>query len=256
MARDSTGTQLNFDNTGPADPIPPNSPPSSRDNAPQSTNESRPAVPTKDVADRLKKKRKRPVEDEGRNDAKSRFPKLLTSRLPKPKASAKATNGHRPQGTNTVAAQALPGKEALNGPHDVSATSRPQVQPFQLPLTVKDESPWKTYNKEYQIELGGLVTVAERKYPASGLIVVKELLGPSAESKLSMLRRIPDAIQSPYFVSWVEVFHFENVLHVISEYMTVSLLQIVAAPRYPRENHVAAIIGQVIGSYRSTQYRC
>jgi len=53
---------------------------------------------------------------------------------------------------------------------------------------VKDESPWKTYNKEYQIELGGLFTVAERKLPASGLVVVKAFLGPSAESKLSMLR--------------------------------------------------------------------
>lgn len=146
MARDSTSTQLDFDSTGPADPIPPNSPPPSRDNTPQSTNESRPAVPTNEVADELGKKRKRPVEDEGRNDAKSRIPNFLISRLPKPKASAKADNGHRPQGTNTVAAQALPGKEALVGPQDVSTTKRPQVQPFQLPLTVKDESPWKTYN--------------------------------------------------------------------------------------------------------------
>ena len=133
MDRDSTTTQLDFDGTGPADPIPPNSPPPSRGNAPQSTNESRPAVP-----DELGKKRKRPLEDEGRNDAKSRIPNFLTSRLPKPKASAKANNGQRPQGTNTVAAQALPGKEALIGPQDVSTTKRPQVQPFQLPLTVKD----------------------------------------------------------------------------------------------------------------------
>jgi len=30
----------------------------------------------------------------------------------------------------------------------------------------------------------------------------------------------------------------------------MSLLQIVAAPRYPRKSHVAAIIGQVNSSYR------
>lgn len=62
-------------------------------------------MPTKDIADKLQKKRKRPVEDEGRNDAKSRFPKLLTSRFQKPKASANADNGHRPQATNAVAAK-------------------------------------------------------------------------------------------------------------------------------------------------------
>jgi len=123
-----------------------------------------------------------------------------------------------------------------------------------LPLTVKDESPWKTYTKEYQIELGGLVTMAERKHPACGLVVVKELSGPSAKNKLLMLRHIPEIVQTSNFVSCIEVFHFENVLHVVSEHMTISLLQIVAAPRYPRENHVAAIIGQVTRSCRSIQY--
>lgn len=245
MDRDSTGTQLNFNSAGPADLIPRASPSPSSDPALQSTNESRPAVPTKHVADELEKKRKRPVEDEGRNDAKSRFPKLLASRFQKPKASAEADNGDHPQGTNTVAAKALPDNNSLNKLHDVSASTRPQFQPFVLPLTVKDESPWKTYTKEHQIELGGLVTVAERKHPAYGLVVVKEFSGPSAENKLSMLRHIPEIVQTSYFVSCVEVFHFENVLHVVSEHMTISLLQIVAAPRYPRENHVAAIIGQV-----------
>lgn len=242
MARDSTGTQLNFDGTGPADPA---SLSPSSDTAFQSTNESRPTMPTKDVVDELERKRKWPVEDEGRNDAKSRFPKLLPSRFQKSKASAEADNGQRPQDTNTVAAKVVPGKDALNGPHDVSVARRPQVQLFLVPLTVKDESPWKTYNKEYMIELGGFVTVAERKHPAHGLVLVKELSGPGVETKLSTLRLIPEDIQTSYFVSYVEVFHFENVLHIISEHMTISLLQIVVAPRYLRENHVAAIIGQV-----------
>lgn len=246
MARDSTGTQLNFYNTGPPDPIAPNSPSIFRDNALQSTNETRPVVPAKAVTHRLDEKRKRPVEDEGGDDIKSRFAKLLTSRSLKPEASAKTDIGHRPQDTNPIAAQALPGSDALNGPHDVSTTRRPPALPFQLPLTVKDDSPWKTYNKEYQVELGGLVTVAERKHPGYGLVVVKELSGPSSESKLKMLRSITTIIQSGYFVSCVEVFNFENVLHVIFEHMTISLLQIVAAPRCPHENHVAAIIGQVI----------
>jgi len=138
----------------------------------------------------------------------------------------------------------------------VFATRRPQVQPILLPLTVKDESPWETYNKEYQIELGGSVTVAERKHPASGLVVVKEFSGLSAETKLSMLRYIPDSIQSSCFVTCVEFFHFENGLYINSEYMMIFLLQIVAVPRYPRENHVAAIISQVTRLYRLLQYLC
>ena len=107
---------------------------------------------------------------------------------------------------------------------------------------MKDESPWNTYDQDYQIELGGPVTVAERRRPAYGLVVIKGFSGPSAKTKLSMLRQIPDS----YFVSCLDVFYFENVLHVVSEHMAISLLQIVAAPRYPREHHVAAIIGQVI----------
>lgn len=67
--------------------------------------------------------------------------------------------------------------------------------------------------------------MAERKPPGYGLVLVKEFSGPSAESKLEMLRYIPDTIQSSYFVSYAEVFGFENVLYAISEYMTISLLQ-------------------------------
>lgn len=245
MNRDSADTQFNFDNAGLADPISTASLSPSKNTAPQSTNESRPAVPTKDVADGLVKKRKRSSKDEGRNDKKTRFQKALTSRFPKDVTSAKADNGNRPQDSDSVATEAAPGRDALKGPHDVSTSSRPQVQPFLLPLTAKDESPWKTYNKEYTIELGRLVTMAERKHPAYGLVIVKEFSGHNAESKLSRLRQIPENIQSSYFVSCVEIFNFQNVSHIITEYMTNTLLQIVAAPRYPRENQVAAIIGQV-----------
>lgn len=245
MNRDSADTQFDFDNAGPADPNSTASLSPSKDTVPQSTSESRPAVPTKDVTDGLVKKRKRSSKDEGRNDKKTRFQKPLRSRFPKGGISAKAGNGNRPQQSDSVATEAVPGRDFLKGPHDVSTSTKPQGQPFLLPLTAKDESPWKTYNKEYTIELGGLVAVAERKHPAYGLVIVKEFSGHNAESKLSRLRQIPENIQSNYFVSCVEIFNFQNVSHIITEYMTISLLQIVAAPRYPRENQVAAIIGQV-----------
>ena len=71
--------------------------------------------------------------------------------------------------------------------------------------------------------------------------MIKELPGSSADATLSTLCQI----QGSCFVNCVEVFRFENALHVILEYMTMSLLQIVAAPQYSNENQVAAIIGQV-----------
>ena len=123
----------------------------------------------------------------------------------------------------------------------MSASLRPGVQPDAPPLRVKDGSPWETYNKDYQLELGGLVTVAGRRCPVSELVVIKELLGSSTDATLSVLHQI----QGSCFVNCVEIFHFRNALHVISEYMMMSLLQIVAAPQYPNENQVTAIIGQV-----------
>ena len=59
--------------------------------------------------------------------------------------------------------------------------------PAQL-LPTKDESPWKSYNKEYTVELGGLIIMAERKYPAYRLIMIKEFSGYNTESKLLSLR--------------------------------------------------------------------
>ena len=83
--------------------------------------------------------------------------------------------------------------------------------------------------------------MAGRRRPASRLVVIKELLGLSTDATLSTLYQV----QGSCFVNCVEIFHFGNALHVVSEYMTMSLLQIVAAPQYLNENQVAAIIGQV-----------
>ena len=81
--------------------------------------------------------------------------------------------------------------------------------------------------------------MAERKEPTSRLVVVKEFSRANAESRLSILRQVLDS----YFVSYIEIFHFEDRLYIISKYMTMSLLQIIVAPRYPRENYIVAIIG-------------
>ena len=232
MDRDSTITQFNFPNTELSNQLPTESLPHPGATTSQPAGGSRHAPATQKVQDKLEKKRKRPLEDIGRDAAGSRFPKSQVLA--------------EPESTNPTPAKKSPTKDRPNPSHGVPASTKPGIQPFVLPLTIKEESPWKSYDRGYQTELGGPVTVAERQEPASGLVVVKEFSRANAESRLLMLRQVLDNS----FVSCIEIFHFEDMLYMISEHMTMSLLQIVAAPRYPRENHVAAIIGQVSGSYR------
>jgi hypothetical protein len=242
MDRSSTITNFNFTNIQPSKPLPTDRLSPSDETARPSADRSDKTVATQE-AEEKQRKRKRPTEDDGRNAAASRFAQLKASRSPKRKASA-PEDGLDPPSGNAVPAK--PSKDPPSGSHDGPASTEPDVQRFQLPLTVKDESPWTTYVRDYQVELGGPVSVAERKGPGLGLVVVKQLSTANADGKLSMLRLISDGS----FIRCIEIFRFEDVLHVVSEYMTMSLLQIVAAPRYPRESHVAAIIGQVNLSYR------
>ena len=232
MDRDSTITQFNFPNTELSNQLPIESLPHPGATATQSAGSSRHTPPTQKVQDKLEKKRKRPLEDIGRDAAGSRFPKSQV--IAKPKS------------TNPTPTKKLPTKDRRNPSHGVPTSIKPGIRPCVLSLTVKEGSPWKSYGRDYQTKLGGPVTVAERQEPASELVVVKEFSRANAESRLLMLRQVLDNS----FVSCIEIFHFEDMLYMISEHMTMSLLQIVAAPRYPRENHVAAIIGQVSGSYR------
>lgn len=233
MDRSSTITNLNFTKLQPSELLPADS-----------LSPSDETVATQE-AEKKQRKRKRPTKDDGHNAAVSRFPSPKASRFPKRKASA-TEDGLDPQCSNAVPAK------PSSGSHDGFASTEPQTQRFQLPLTVKDESPWTTYVRDYQVELGGLVSVAERKAPGFGLVIVKRLSTANTDGKISMLR----LISRSSFIHCIEIFRFEDVLYVVSEYMTMSLLQIVAAPQYPRESHVAAIIGQVYLTYRRTQSRC
>ena len=238
----STITNFNFTNTQSSEPLPSDRLSLSDKTAQPSADRSYETVATQE-AEEKQRKRKRPTDDDGHNAAASRFPQLKASRFSKRKASA-TDDGLDPQSGNAVPVK--PSKEPPSSSHDGSTSTEPEVQLFQLPLTVKDESPWTTYDRDYQVELGGPVSVAERKGPDLGLVVVKQLSTANADSKLLMLR----VISGGSFTCCIEIFRFEDVLHVVSEYMTMSLLQIVAAPRYPHESHVAAIIGQVNSSYR------
>lgn len=117
---------------------------------------------------------------------------------------------------------------------------------------MKEESPWRTYDEGYNLRVGGLVTVAKKKRPASTMaatggrpaspvVAVRKLSGPSRSENVSRLLQI----QGEYFVKCTEAYEFGADLYIVLKHMSISLIQIVAAPIHPQETHVAAIVGQV-----------
>jgi len=108
-------------------------------------------------------------------------------------------------------------------------------------LEVKRESPWKSYEKSYDRQLGGSVTIATRRVPSSDLVMVRQFPESSAEKTLYMFQRI----QQENFIAALEALMTEKVFYIILEYMPISLNEIVRCPAYPNELQLAAIIGQV-----------
>ena len=113
-------------------------------------------------------------------------------------------------------------------------------------------SPWRSYEKEYQLCLGkeDLITVAVRKdlshYSAkekdamSKLVLIKTFSGPGIEDKLRILQQIRHA----NIISPLQIFKFEGRSHVVFEYMAVPLSSVATNPRL-NDIRLAAILGQV-----------
>jgi hypothetical protein len=77
--------------------------------------------------------------------------------------------------------------------------------------------------------------------PDSKVVAIRKLSGSSRNANLSTLLRI----QGKYFVKCTGAYEFGGELYVVLEHMSISLVQVIAVPVYPKETHVAAIIEQV-----------
>jgi hypothetical protein len=108
-------------------------------------------------------------------------------------------------------------------------------------LSIKRESPWDSYERVYDRELGGPVTVATRNTPPSKLVIIRQFPGPSAEKTLYMFRQI----QHNNFIAALGVFMTQETFYVVLEHLPVSLEQMVNSPAYPNELQLAAMVGQV-----------
>ena len=103
---------------------------------------------------------------------------------------------------------------------------------------MKDESPWESYWKIFQLKFDLFVTVAVRKEPLRKCVIVKNFSESDFQEKL----RIIHSIRHDYIVTVLKTFRFEGSFYVVLEGMAISLVQIVASPPYLDEQKLAAIL--------------
>lgn len=108
-------------------------------------------------------------------------------------------------------------------------------------LRARKESPWDFYEKVFDLDLNGPVTVAQRKAPLSGLVAMRTFSLTAAEKALFTHKRI----RHDCIVEALDAFTTETSFYVILEHMPISLEQIVDSVKYPTERQLAAILGQV-----------
>ena len=108
-------------------------------------------------------------------------------------------------------------------------------------LPLQRSSIWSTYAKTYRRELGGPVFVVYKIPATAELFAMKYITGSEANRKLQILRQIQDES----FVLPHEVFHYNNKISIVSEYMAVSLDNVNSSACPPNEPQLAAIIHQV-----------
>jgi hypothetical protein len=110
-----------------------------------------------------------------------------------------------------------------------------------LGLPLQRSSLWSRYAKTYRRELGGPVFVVHKIPATAELFAMKYITGSEANRKLQILRQI----QHESFVLPHEVFHYNNKISIVSEYMAISLDNVNSSACPPNELQIAAIIHQV-----------
>jgi hypothetical protein len=130
------------------------------------------------------------------------------------------------------------GLKVLRLPLEIRSETRMETS---LGVPEQDISVWDKYDKVYEVDLMGTVTVAERRPPSLGLVMVRQVSTIELDRKVKLFRQL----RGQYFLTCFEMFESGLLADLVFEYMDLSLLQILGAPLFPAEKHIVAIAAQV-----------
>ncbi|KAK3167992.1 hypothetical protein OEA41_004438 [Lepraria neglecta] len=182
----------------------------------------------------------RKAEPSPRNDLHPSSPHAPTGLTAERDGATGKLNGKR-RHSNVDGAENVSASESRR--QNLPASTRPGLRQS-ASSGIKKEFPWRIYDGGYDLRVGGLVTVAKKKRPVSEVaeaVAIRKLSGLSRNDSLSTLFQV----QGEYFVKCTEAYESGADLYIVLEHIPISLVQVVAAPAYPGETHVAAIVGQV-----------
>ena len=125
--------------------------------------------------------------------------------------------------------------------HKASDNSKFDTRASNTTYMRNNESPWKYFQKHFELKLDGFLTIASRRDAPFDLVMVKSFRNSHADEKFKMLHDI----RHKNFLEVIRCFSFENDHHIIFEHVPISLAQIVVSPPYPTRLELAAILAQV-----------
>lgn len=101
---------------------------------------------------------------------------------------------------------------------------------------------WHTYQKEYEVNFGaGYLWVVSYKRRTRALALIETKDSWTVHHQKNLLGQL----RSPSFVQCLEVFDAGPRTHFVLEHMDMSLVQLAVALRFPNEQEIRAIVGQV-----------
>lgn len=105
----------------------------------------------------------------------------------------------------------------------------------------RSESPWGRFRLDYELDLGGFISIVSDRLLPHDIFMIKRLDGPHAARKARILRKI----DHENFHAMLECFIFEGSCYPVFQHVPVSLAHIAKSPPYPTEFELAAALGQV-----------
>ncbi|OBT40475.1 hypothetical protein VE00_07894 [Pseudogymnoascus sp. WSF 3629] len=107
---------------------------------------------------------------------------------------------------------------------------------------IKQESPWNYFHENYELNLGGFVSVTSKRVFPYNSFIVRRLKGPDGARKVRLLQ----TIRHNSFHDMLECFSFEGAYYAVFEHVPISLAHLAKSPPFLSELQLAAILGQVL----------